>query len=100
MQAVIPIFRLLKEWPFNMKYLFIAGHFVICFLMALWRYDCAIVMALTIELTQIDIAFWRGYLRSRSLWWNIKEFAREYFWGDTILDLAVDATGILAGALL
>lgn len=83
-----------------MRHLFLIGHFIICFLMTLWKWDYAIVLAITIELTQIDVTFWANYVKSKSLWWNVRIFMQDYYWGDTILDVITDAMGILAGILI
>jgi len=72
------------------------GHFALCLLVALWRPDWAVVVALTIEATQFE-AYWRRWWRASGRWW--KPFTT-YWWGDTVLDLLADALGIAAAAII
>ena len=64
-------------------------HAVLCMIVAMWRTDYAIVMALTIELTQAEAG-------SPS----IREMLRRLTSRDTMWDLVADAIGIIAGTII
>lgn len=67
--------KLLKWWRELGNPWHYFGHCILCFIIALFRWDYAVVVAVTIELTQIESGVW-----------NLE---------DTIHDLLFDGVGIL-----
>lgn len=65
------------------------GHALLCFAIALWRWDYAVVVAVTIELVQIENAFFNWKFLFDWDWWKEIVFNR-----DRLMDLIFDAVGI------